>query len=731
VTFRLLLSNDGPSDNDYLSSIVHRAVEPKLSPWSNYKSAVNHVDFDQNFDPINPSTDSGGGRYTAQDGDTLQTVAAAVWGDAAMWYLLAEANGMTGDTQLAAGMSLIIPAKVANVHNNADTFRPYDPNKAIGDVSPTEMKPPERPKAPCGMMGQILLIVIAVAVTAWLGPQMILGLQAALGTIGGAVAAGAIAGAAGSIASQTVGVVTGLQKGFSWKGVAMSALAGGIGGGVGASGIFDGIKSTFIQGAAQGAASNAITQGIGVATGLQDKFSWVGVATAGVVGGVAAWTSARIGGAAVKPQMVNGQQVGGSAATLTNRLVSGAIANFAGAATRSALTGTSFGDNMLAVLPDVIGSTIGNIVADTMMVKAEAEPAGTGASGASANAGSGDSDAAPMTVSADADLSGRLPSMASYFGGEPAAAAAAYGTGATTDDPNEIVITGYPDERPAFQPAVYSYFGDDPNDQTASGSNFQLANSERYGPRLQLGWARPKRGPEEVMPGFPKPPAQPKGDGTGGFATEDPAASDYIYARAMKESADVAGIFGYDDASKNLRHYLGATGATIAPDVLGMLNEISGFVEDVNARFLLDVVAPARSQIRSDFDGDVLSISLPGKWAVFDGTEGNWRLALGGFSFAHTALVTATPAADGLINVRIESQLHVFDRYNWDPGKTADPFGIRIPDTSLGRLNQVGLAREYDIRGTLQRPTITFTMDRSAWQAPPPPPPVPKTPRTR
>ena len=32
----------------------------------------------------------------------------------------------------------------------------------------------------------------------------------------------------------------------------------------------------------KGVASSAITQGIGVATGLQDKFSWAGVAAAGV-----------------------------------------------------------------------------------------------------------------------------------------------------------------------------------------------------------------------------------------------------------------------------------------------------------------------------------------------------------------------------------------------------------------------------------------------------------------
>ncbi|MBC7986805.1 MAG: hypothetical protein H7X93_09075 [Sphingomonadaceae bacterium] len=39
---------------------------------------------------------------------------------------------------------------------------------------------------------------------------------------------------------------------------------------------------------------------------------------------------------------------------------SGAAGAIAGAATRTALSGGSFGDNLLAVIPDVIGSTIGN-----------------------------------------------------------------------------------------------------------------------------------------------------------------------------------------------------------------------------------------------------------------------------------------------------------------------------------------------------------------------------------
>ena len=50
-------------------------------------------------------------------------------------------------------------------------------------------------------------------------------------------------------------------------------------------------------------------------------------------------------------------RVGGSLAT-------GMAGAIAGAAARSLINGTDFGDNILATLPDVIGNTIGNLVAD-------------------------------------------------------------------------------------------------------------------------------------------------------------------------------------------------------------------------------------------------------------------------------------------------------------------------------------------------------------------------------
>ncbi|WP_019962441.1 hypothetical protein [Woodsholea maritima] len=279
----------------------------------------------------------------------MQSIASRIWGDSALWYKIAEANGLSGQSQLIEGQSLLLPTGVMRNTYNATTFTPCDPNKAIGDLtpsSPSEPRPVARKgKKGCGGIGQIFMVVIAVAVSVvtqnWL------------------VAHTAIKGlAAGSIASQAFGVATGIQDKFSWNAVAMAGISAGITGGVGPG-------STIAGAAVRGAAANALGQGVGIAMGWQDKFSWSGVAAAGVMAGVG--------------QRVSGSKfVQGLDKPWQRSIVTGGARAVSGAATRSLIDGTSFGDNVLAVLPDVIGQTIGESIGGALL----------GAGGFSPNLGS-------------------------------------------------------------------------------------------------------------------------------------------------------------------------------------------------------------------------------------------------------------------------------------------------------------------------------------------------------
>jgi YD repeat-containing protein len=390
-----LTGNNGTLDTDYSTSIGARGVSIGNGAFRfGVSTPTVQTDFSQALDPINSfAQGSAGGGYTVQAGDTLQSIAANLWGEAGLWYKLAEANGLSGGSGLVEGRNLVIPMGVMSNGHSADIFQPYEAGKVLGDLSPTAVKAPKRPSNKCGMMGTILLIAIAVAVTvvtsgafaavaasaasgttfglgagitmAFGGAATVGGVTASLTTVG-MMAAGAIGAAAGSIVSQGVGVATGIQSSFNWKGVALSALSGGIGGGIGPITGLQGASGVggILQSAARGALASAATQGIAVATGLQDKFSWTSVAVAGVTSGAQALASRILPGSHhYRLDLGDGDSIHLQLPpSMGNAVLSGAAASLAGAAARSLLTGTDFGDNVLAELPDVVGSTVGLLV---------------------------------------------------------------------------------------------------------------------------------------------------------------------------------------------------------------------------------------------------------------------------------------------------------------------------------------------------------------------------------
>lgn len=385
-----MVGNNGSDDMGYEASIADRRVASPTTPGlfrngQTYGHA--YSDFGQGIDPVNSFRQgSSAGRYTVQGGESLASIAANLYGEANLWYKIAEANGLTAQSGLIAGQQLILPAGVMRNTHNAGTFSPYDPASIIGDTSPQPLNPQPKQtnKKGCGVLGAIIMIAIAVAVTA-LTQGSAAGIAAKLlgvgaKSFGAVVLGGAAAGAAGSIASQTFGLATGIQDKFDWKGVGLSAVSGAVSGGLGklgdiakASTALDKAltsagnfmsKGGFLSGAARGAVSSAITQGVSVATGLQDKFSWTGVAVGAAVGGVTA--AAHKGLAGLGIGMAN-NAAGGAAMTLGNYVnhgLSGMAGAIAGGVTRSLIEGSNFGDNVLAAIPDVIGATLGNMLVD-------------------------------------------------------------------------------------------------------------------------------------------------------------------------------------------------------------------------------------------------------------------------------------------------------------------------------------------------------------------------------
>ncbi|MFA7270915.1 MAG: LysM domain-containing protein [Sterolibacterium sp.] len=230
--------------------------------------ALAAADFDYNTTPVTDQYPAlTPGNYVVSAGDTLRGIALAVYGDAQLWYLIADANGLQTDAELTVGGNLTIPNKVTNLRNAYDTYKPYEPGRIIGDLTPTlpNPPPPKKDGGGCGGLGRIIMLAVQIVVS-YLIP-------------------GPIGAMLGNLAGQVVGNVLGVQDGISWKEVAKAGLSSFIGGQLGAEGS-PLAGSDFPMVVARAAVSNVLTQGISVAVGLQEKFDWKGVAAAAVGAGV-------------------------------------------------------------------------------------------------------------------------------------------------------------------------------------------------------------------------------------------------------------------------------------------------------------------------------------------------------------------------------------------------------------------------------------------------------------
>lgn len=265
------VGNDGDTLQDYAQSLA-RAKQTKEQTYKNWKP-IDSADFDQNYQPINPAYPGPApGSYTAKMGDTLQGVASALWGDSSLWYLIADANGLAGSTRLEAGQVLTLPNKVTNIHNNAQTWRPYEAGRIIGDTSPTLPDAPPAPpvqrsgggKRGCGGIGAIVAAVVTIVVIIF-APYLVPAVVAEMGT----AAIMTYAAVVGNIAGQLTSMAVGEQDRFNWGSLAATAVGAYVGGAVG------GVVDNMVVGAMVG---NVASQGVNIITGQQKEFSWASLA---------------------------------------------------------------------------------------------------------------------------------------------------------------------------------------------------------------------------------------------------------------------------------------------------------------------------------------------------------------------------------------------------------------------------------------------------------------------
>ncbi|WP_217633576.1 LysM peptidoglycan-binding domain-containing protein [Lysobacter sp. yr284] len=380
--------NDGIDRIDYAKELAQNQVKPGAQNDDRHKryAPVSGADFDQNYLPINSLYPTAApGSYIVKAGDTLQTIAAALWGDSAMWYLLADANNLAPTQALIPNTVLTVPNKVANIHNNASTFKPYDAGSAMGNTSPTVPEPPPPPAAKkgCGGFVKILAVVVAVVVSIYTagvasgagwgfvgamsqGAAVMAGGASLSLTAGTIIGSAALGGAVGSIASQAVLIAGGMQDGFNWKQVGLGAAGAAITAGIGNLDVISKISNGLGKAVVTAGANNVANQALNILTGEQNGFDWKGLAISAVAAGVSYGVGEGIGRGqyggkdAWKDALATGafrQDVGLSA-------IRGFAQNMAGGIVSAAARGNLNSTTLSELGANAIGSTIGNAIVD-------------------------------------------------------------------------------------------------------------------------------------------------------------------------------------------------------------------------------------------------------------------------------------------------------------------------------------------------------------------------------
>jgi len=141
-----------------------------------------------------------------------------------VWSHHMYATGGNPGFALTSHSSSLVTRFTSPINPRAIIFTP-----ALAAQRPTTPKPKKRPDQGCGMAGQFILMVVAMVVAAYVMPLALQAVGVTSGLIadagfGQAFAAGMITGAASSIVSQGVGLITGIQSKFNWGAVAMNAI---------------------------------------------------------------------------------------------------------------------------------------------------------------------------------------------------------------------------------------------------------------------------------------------------------------------------------------------------------------------------------------------------------------------------------------------------------------------------------------------------------------------------
>ncbi|MER8028682.1 hypothetical protein ABTZ78_06930 [Streptomyces bauhiniae] len=194
--------------------------------------------------------------------------------------------------------------------------------------------------------------------------------------------------------------------------------------------------------------------------------------------------------------------------------------------------------------------------------------------------------------------------------------------------------------------------------------------------------------------------------GAGRHGSESAGAGDWSTKEKMRLLAEGADWKGMTDASRNMSHYLGNSGAPMTLPVDKMMADVPAFKQYVDGTVTLHQDAWREQALKEFKENGGKPVAFPVEvkrrpsFYFTQEDNPNWFYAVGGTNSNVTGVVTAVPDEHGAPKVSVDYQVNVWDRYNWDDGKGVKVGPLDIPDGEMAKLHRVGLAQEFDMSGS-------------------------------
>lgn len=207
--------------------------------------------------------------------------------------------------------------------------------------------------------------------------------------------------------------------------------------------------------------------------------------------------------------------------------------------------------------------------------------------------------------------------------------------------------------------------------------------------------------------------------GAGVWNSESSTAEMFLKKQAIYQILPTARIIIGGDAVRHMYHYFGNSGNDLIIDLEGLLK-----VKDEKRVFDNELLLARRFTETLPIGVHNITSNRATSGYAKKSESANWFFATGGYSYWGKGIAKISNAGNGQKAFELEFEYKFFDRYNWDGGKKVDIFGIEVTDAFMGRFHREGLAREFNMYGSVKRiakwtglttnnPTITKPGDRS------------------